>query len=265
MANRTLTGRADGVVVRVERKTYSPHARLSRHIHPEAKILCILAGGFTESLGRRRIECSRGTVLMRGPSEPHANDCGPGGAECLAITVSGERLSSDPFLATLFAEPTVYRRASGPIVNRIEVELAHDDCAAALAVEGLALELLAVAIRGAESKPGAVPKWLRDARALFEAEFATPLRVADVAASVGVHPVYLARSFRAHFGCSPAELVRLRRFESATRALRETTRSVSQIALENGFASPSHFATGFAKHSGVTPSAYRIEAQRRPR
>jgi AraC family transcriptional regulator len=265
MANQTLTGRADGVVARVERKTYSPHARLSRHAHPEAKILCILAGGFTESLRQHRIECSRGTVLMRGPGEPHADDCGPGGAECVAITVSAERLSSDPLLATVFAEPSVYRRALVPIVNRIEVELAHDDRATALAVEGLALELLAVAIRRADPKSGAVPKWLSDAYAVFEAGFATPLRVTEVAAIVGVHPVYLARAFRAHFGCSPSALVRLRRLENAMRDLSDTTHSVSQIALDNGFASPSHFSTGFVNHTGLTPSAYRIAARRSPR
>src|SRR5437763_697947 len=91
MANHTVSGRTDAVVARVERKTYAPHARLSRHVHADAKILCVVAGGFTERVGRQQFECSPGMVLLRGPGEPHANDCGPRGAQCVAITVSGAR------------------------------------------------------------------------------------------------------------------------------------------------------------------------------
>jgi AraC family transcriptional regulator len=261
VAHPILIGRADGVVARVERKTYSPHAKLPRHVHGEAKILCVLAGGFVEVQGRHRFECSRGMMLLRGPGEPHSNDCGPRGADCLAITLSGERLSSDRLLASVFAEPRMYRRAPAHAAMRIDVELSRGDPAAALTVEGLALELLAAAIRGKNPKTRAIPKSVRDAHAAFEAEFTTPIRVADVAALVGVHPVYLARAFRAYFGYSPSELVRLRRLEHAARALRETTRSVSQIALDSGFASPSHFSTGFARHMGLTPSAYRTAAR----
>src|SRR5262249_23905956 len=103
----TLIGRTDAVVARVERKTYSPYARLPRHVHPDATIVCVVAGGFTERLGRHSFECSPGTVLMRGPDQPHANDCGPRGARCVAISVSAERLSSDPLVGKLFAEPSV--------------------------------------------------------------------------------------------------------------------------------------------------------------
>jgi AraC family transcriptional regulator len=244
-------------VARVERKTYPPHARLSRHVHAEAKILCVVAGGFTESLGRHQFECSRGVVLMRGPDVPHANHCGPRGAECLAITVSAHRLASDPLLGAVFDEPSAHRQALARIAAHIDVELSRGDRAAPLALEGLTLELIAAAIRGAEPRSRGIPKWLRDAHALFDAEFATTIRVTDVAAAVGVHPVYLARAFRARFGYSPSELVRNRRLETAARALRESCRSLSEIAYENGFASSSHFSTSFAHHTGLTPSAFR--------
>lgn len=260
MANHTLTGRTDAVVAQVERKTYSPQTRLPRHVHADAKILCVVAGGFTERLGRHQFECSRGTVLMRGPNEPHANDCGPGGATCVAITVSGERLASDLLIGQLFAEPYVFPRTLGNVAIRINVELSRGDRAAPLAIEGLTLELLSYAIRGVARPTRVAPKCLRDAHELIEAEFMTAIRVADVAAAVGVHPVYLARAFRAHFGYSPSELVRVRRLENAARMLRETSRSLSEIAFENGFASQSHFSTSFVTHTGCTPSAYRVGA-----
>jgi AraC family transcriptional regulator len=261
MTNPTLTGRADAVVARVERKTYSPHARLSRHVHADARILCVVAGGFTERVGRHQFECAPGMVLVRGPGEPHANDYGPRGAKCVAITISGARLASDPLLGNLFATPNAFPRSPANLATRIDLELSRGDRAASLAIEGLALELVSYAVRRAEAPTTrVVPKCLRDAHALFEAEFTTAVRVADVAAAVGIHPVYLARAFRTHFGYSPSELVRLRRLENAARMLRETSRAVSEIAFENGFASQSHFSTSFVNHNGCTPSAYRVGA-----
>ena len=92
---------------------------------------------------------------------------------------------------------------------------------------------------------------------MIDAHFATTIRVSEVATAVGVHPVYLARAFHAQFGYSPSELVRKRRLENAARMLRETSRSLSEIAFDNGFASHSHFSTSFVNHTGLTPSEYR--------
>src|SRR6185436_1876437 len=142
---------ADAVVARVERKTYSPHARLSRHVHADARILCVVAGGFTERLGRHHFECAPGMVLLRGPGEPHANDCGPRGAKCVAITVSGARLASDPLLEKVFATPNVFPRSLANLTTRIDRELSRGDRAAPLAIEGLALELLSHAVRRADA------------------------------------------------------------------------------------------------------------------
>lgn len=267
MANQTVIGRTSGVAATAERKTHSPHAQLPRHAHADAKILCVLGGGFSETLSRHHFECSRGMVLMRGPEVPHANAYGPRGADCLVLTVPAERVASDPTLASLFAQPSVHRPKLSNIVTRINLELSRGDRAAALAIEGLTLELLADAVRCREERPGRVaPKCVRDAHEVFEAEYARTIRVADVAAAVGIHPVYLARAFREHFGYSPSQLVRLRRLENAARALSETALTLSEIAFDNGFASQSHFATSFLKYAGQTPSSYRsaMRDKRRP-
>ena len=263
MINHTRTGRVDAVVARTERKRYSPHERLPQHVHVEAHIVCVVAGGFTERLRRHEFECSAGMVLMRGPDEPHANDCGPHGAECVAITVSPERLASDPLVRKAFATPSVFPRTLTSVARRIDIEVSRADNAAALAVEGLALQLLASTIRAGDKPKGRVaPKCLRHAHDLIDAGFATAIRVAEVAAVVGVHPVYLARAFHAHFGYSPSHLVRTRRVENAARMLRETSRSLSEIACDNGYSSQSHFSTSFVHHTGLTPTAFRAHVAR---
>ena len=45
--------------------------------------------------------------------------------------------------------------------------------------------------------------------------------------------------------------------ETAKRQLRETKQSVVEIALDVGYANPSHFARFFRRETGLTSSDYR--------
>ncbi|HEX8089322.1 MAG TPA: helix-turn-helix transcriptional regulator, partial [Blastocatellia bacterium] len=47
------------------------------------------------------------------------------------------------------------------------------------------------------------------------------------------------------------------RMEEARRLLRETKMSVIDVALEVGYANPSHFARLFRRETGLSPSDYR--------
>ena len=47
------------------------------------------------------------------------------------------------------------------------------------------------------------------------------------------------------------------RMDAAKRLLRETKRSVVEIALDVGYANPSHFAQLFRRETGLAPSDYR--------
>ena len=83
------------------------------------------------------------------------------------------------------------------------------------------------------------------------------LRIADVAASLGVHPVHLARVFRHAWGCSPGDLLRWRRVEQAGGLLRRAELSMAEVALSAGFADQSHMNRAFQTRYGMTPSNYR--------
>ena len=65
------------------------------------------------------------------------------------------------------------------------------------------------------------------------------------------------RVFRAIAGEPLTAFVRRERLQRAARALRETPREVSEIALEAGYETPSAFARAFARHFGATPSSFR--------
>jgi AraC family transcriptional regulator len=93
-----------------------------------------------------------------------------------------------------------------------------------------------------------------------------PLGRADVsrlAREADVHPVYLARVFRRHFGQSLGTFARRRRLQWSADQLSGTDRGLAEIALEAGFADQSHFTRQFKRAFGVSPRQFRLSERER--
>ena len=78
-----------------------------------------------------------------------------------------------------------------------------------------------------------------------------------LAAQVGLSKFYFNRLFKSAVGVSPSHYHINLRMDEAKRLLRETKRSVLEIALDVGYSNPSHFAQLFRKETGLSPSDYR--------
>ena len=77
---------------------------------------------------------------------------------------------------------------------------------------------------------------------------------------VGMDVRRFTGAFQDAFGVSPWQYVMRARLDEAARLLRHGTAPVTDVALATGFATPSHFATAFARRFGVPPSRYRAAA-----
>lgn len=106
-------------------------------------------------------------------------------------------------------------------------------------------------------KGGLAPWQARRAVEYLAARLDTDVRLADLAAEVGLSPFHFARAFRASVGEPPhRHHVRLR-IEAARRLLTTTSRPVIDIALDCGFGAPQAFARAFRRLTGTSPSEYR--------
>ena len=56
---------------------------------------------------------------------------------------------------------------------------------------------------------------------------------------------------------SPLQFVTRQRITRAQQLIRETSRTLIEVALEVGYTSPSHFAKVFRRVTGVTPTEFR--------
>ena len=106
--------------------------------------------------------------------------------------------------------------------------------------------------------PARVPLWLKKARAIIlSSSMRNVLPVHRVAALVGVHPVYLTRKFRRHFGETIRNLVSRRRVHLAARLLAESAGPLAGIAWDLGYSDQAHFCRQFRKATGFRPSEFR--------
>lgn len=87
--------------------------------------------------------------------------------------------------------------------------------------------------------------------------FAEDISPADVAASAGVCERECFRCFRQELGTTPLATLTDFRLRKAAELLRETDRSVSDIAAACGFANSSYFGKVFRSRMNLSPLAYR--------
>jgi AraC family transcriptional regulator len=247
---------------RVTDARFPPNHVLPPHRHAWPICAVILDGSWQERIGGRTLECVPDTVLREPAEERHTNLFEAAGARVLVVEADpwdGERLA--PCAPVLQRAGAEYHPLCAALARRLARELSADDSARSLVVEGLTLELLGTLARRPIGRMEPPPPWLERARELLHDECRRPLRIADLAAAAGVHPMRLARAFRGHYGTSIGRYQRGLRLEWAAAQLATTSRGLAEIALAAGFADQSHFTKAFALRMGVTPGRYRSGAR----
>lgn len=91
----------------------------------------------------------------------------------------------------------------------------------------------------------------------FEQNLTTAVTPAWLAKQSKLSPQRLARLTKRLFGMTPSQLITKTRIAAASRLLRETGKSVSEIAVDCGFCDHSAFARTFRSATGMTPTDFR--------
>lgn len=91
--------------------------------------------------------------------------------------------------------------------------------------------------------------------------FSEPICVADAATYIGYTPNYFNTCFRQQMGVSFGAYLREMRMTYAENLLRAGTLSVTEVAMESGFGTLSHFSKSFCAKYGMSPQKYRKSAQ----
>lgn len=101
-------------------------------------------------------------------------------------------------------------------------------------------------------------KFLNELTALIEQNLGDPaFGVEKLSRDMGLSRVQLYRKVQALLDMNVMDYLSEVRLKRAKHLLRETTKSMSEIADETGFSSPAYFTTFFKQHTQKTPSEYR--------
>jgi AraC family transcriptional regulator len=246
---------------------------LHAHYHDRPTFAVILTGGFelrftNPAIRRAYLSCPPGTVLTQPAHERHANHIAPGGARGVVLQPDLTRAELPRCCAQLldrinhFRDEPIAARARG-----LARELIAPDEVTPLALEGLALEMLAEAARlDARRDLGRaeVTPWLRRAIEFVHANFRQSLRIGDIAAAAEIQPARLAAHFRRLHRVPIGSYVRRLRLDWAIDQLTATALPIARIAVEAGYTDQAHLTRAFKRATGSTPAAYR-QARRRGR
>ena len=238
---------------------YPAQSVMPRHTHEIAHVSFVLQGNFTETCGRKERLSNSSSLIIHPPDEDHAVTFHDAGARIFSFHVKNRMLQKIREFTDVLDAPAAF---AGGQPTWLAAELYREsraiDRVAPLMIEALAFEIVAASSRRVESlREQYFPKWLEQTREYLHAHFAENISFAQLAETIGAHPVRLAREFRRRFGCTMGEYVRRLRIEAACRKISESDLPLDEIALIVGFYDQSHFTNVFKRYARMTPAAYR--------
>jgi signal transduction histidine kinase/CheY-like chemotaxis protein/AraC-like DNA-binding protein len=84
----------------------------------------------------------------------------------------------------------------------------------------------------------------------------TDLNVDDIGHRLGLSRVQLYRKIKSLTNYAPNELIRIIRLKAAEQSMLKTEKSISEIAYDTGFSSPSYFTKCFKEYFNESPTEY---------
>lgn len=93
---------------------------------------------------------------------------------------------------------------------------------------------------------------------LLKQKLAEPFSLEELGRKIGCSPFYLSRTFSNQTGQTISQYLRRLRMDKAAELLRLGELNVTEVALEVGYASPSHFSQTFHETFGCCPGLYPI-------
>lgn len=243
--------------LRLHETSYAAGLRLPRHRHQSPCFSLMLQGALTEKYSARILESEPRSICFNAADEEHSNVIHDKGARFFIIELGDEWTRRAPtFRSTVFQAGEL-----NWLGFRLYREFQQPDETSPIAIEGLTLEMIAAMARCHGPTKKEAPSWLREARELINAHYLESLTVSSIAKTVGVHPVHLARTFRATFHSSIGEYIRGLRIQFACEEISSTNLPLVQIAARAGFYDQGHLSRLFKRFTGMTPAQYRSLSQ----
>jgi len=245
-----------GVAHRIERETYPGHEL----------ILCLGGRGWVQVMGRRH-EVEAGDLVWVNCHHPHAY-----GAvvrdpwEVYWVRTEGRELERLGRLAQISGKPVFKLGDDHEMALSFERIFRHmtgtrpsDAAACHAAVAEMMALLFQVRLNDPAGFQADIPPAIQDALQHMRLYYSKPIRVGELAASVGMPESSFTRQFRKSVGTSPIAWLRHERIKQAKRRLMDSDDPIKEVARQVGYSDQYFFSKDFKKMTKLTPTQFREE------
>lgn len=246
-----------------------PASEIDIHRHDDAHLILVVRGNYqTSASAVQKLETQAPLLVLNPPRTEHRDCFAPEQtlqhAQFFSMTLSASTWLD---LSNAMPLPAQASAAAGPAALALSTNWAqrftlvpHDP----MALQDALVDALSVFSAGLCKAGSRSAAWVSIAQRLMRdavyGEAGMP-RLAALAGSLGVHPVYMARAFRKHMGVSPAQYLRALQMDKAVALLRSTQRSLVDIALDCHFFDQAHLSHAVRAAYGRAPSALRAQVR----
>lgn len=222
------------------------------HAHSNSYLSILLSGLYSEVTSTSQKIIYPSNILYRPAHYKHKNQFITTRTKCLNIAFSPE----------WFYKLDVNPQKIKPHIKNIE----HHPLIVHLLIDFLKCrqidffeELLLHVIMGEERANTSISTpWLGKLIRILNHETEKSHSLKSLSERVFVHPNYMARVFKKHFGVTIGQYQMDRKVKSATKKLFIERNPIAQIASGCGFFDESHFIKTFKAYHGITPHQFRL-------
>jgi len=244
----------DGLVIT---DTEYTHPYVDWHYHENAYFTFLLRGSVIEGNKKEIYECSPGTLLYHHWEDPHYNIKSEGFTRGFHIEIPREwfenlNISKDHIEGSFMIKNPELKL----LMYKIFKESKINDNTSETATHQLLLTIFSQ-LSKTKTLSEKKPIWVKQIDELLHESLNEKLNLTKLSQIANIHPMHLSRDFHKYFHCNLGDYIRKLKICKSLSILPTNEKSLTEIALECGFADQSHFIRCFKENTGITPLKYR--------
>lgn len=224
------------------------------HYHENPHLCFLLQGSDIESRNNLSYQRNTGDIYFYYAGEKHASVTRKNISKHTNIEFEKIFLEKYRFAESQI-ETTVKNNLDAKfLILKIQQEMLIDDNWSHLTIQTLLLNLIEFSRK---SPNEFVPKWVHILRNLLNDRWNEPITLSELSLATETHPVTISKHFRKYFSCTLGEYLRKLKVDKSIPLIKNSQKSLTEIAHYCGFTDQSHFTKTFKQMTGFLPKEFR--------